>query len=266
MDDPSAAAEPAAPLRLADVGSEGVIIAGGGSAILLQLANPAIGHAVARHSDFVANPTRRLEHTLTYVYAITYGTPEQVAAVQDMVNRAHVPVRSEPDEPVAYDATDAALQLWVAATLWHTFVHMRVRLFGPMSERDLDSIYSDYSLIGTTLQVPAGAWPADRAAFALYWAAESAKLTVDDTVRQVAHDLLHSTTGPFWLRASMPLARLVTAGLLTPELREAYRMPWSPRLERRFERALSTMATVNSVLPRRVREWPRHYLLGRLGL
>ena len=55
--------------RLADVGAEAVLIAGGGCAILLQLANPAIGHAIARHSDFVTDPLRRLRNTLTYVYA-----------------------------------------------------------------------------------------------------------------------------------------------------------------------------------------------------
>lgn len=252
------------PLRLRDVGSEAVVIAGGGAAILTQLANPAIGHAVARHSDFVAHPTRRLKHTLTFVYAVIYGTPDQVAAVKAQVNRAHLPVRSTRDDAVRYDAADADLQLFVAATLWHTFVELRVRLVGALDEVDLDNVYRDYAVIGTSLQVAEGAWPIDRAAFATYWGTQSSRLAVDDTVREVAQNLLYPKTGPLWLRASMPLARLVTAGLLSAELREAYRMPWSPRRARRFERALDTIATVNRVLPRRVREWPRHHLLAEL--
>ncbi|MBC7723830.1 MAG: DUF2236 domain-containing protein [Burkholderiaceae bacterium] len=252
-------------MRLADVGAEAALIAGGGRAILLQLANPAIGHAVARHSDFVRHPLRRLQHTLTYVYALVYGTPAQVATVREMVNRTHERVRSEPGEMPAYDATDAGLQLWVAATLYDTAVTLRHRLVGPLPDADLDAIYADYAVVGTALQVPDGAWPRDRTAFAEYWEAQLAVLSVDETVRATGHDLLHPHTGPLWMRAAMPLARVVTAGLLPPALREAYGLAWSPARERRFALALDTIAALNRVLPRRAREWPKNYLLRELG-
>jgi uncharacterized protein (DUF2236 family) len=54
-------------LRLTDVAREGVLLAGGARAILLQLANPAVGRGVARHSDFASNPLQRLRNTLSYV-------------------------------------------------------------------------------------------------------------------------------------------------------------------------------------------------------
>lgn len=256
---------PSAPIRLVDVGAEAALIAGGGRAILLQLANPAIGHAVARHSDFAAHPLRRLQHTLTYVYALVYGTPEQVERVRTMVNRSHARVRSTAPESPSYNATDPGLQLWVAATLYDTAMTLRARLLGPLCEADLDAIYRDYAVIGTALQVPEGAWPVDRAAFATYWSAQLTQLSVDETVWRISHDLLHPRAAPWWLRAVMPLARLVTAGLLPPRLRDAYRLPWGPRRERRFRLALGTIAVVNRGLPKRARQWPRDYLLRGLG-
>ncbi len=237
-----------------------MLLAGGGRAILLQLANPAIGQAVADHSNFAADPLRRLRNTLTYVYALVFGTPAQIAAVTAMVNEAHAPVRS-----ATYDASDARLQLWVAATLYETATLIHERIFGPLGDDDADAVYREYATVGTALGMPASLWPADRAMFRSYWNEQLPRLIVDDTVRAVSRQLLHPTTGPLWMRASMPTARLATAGLLSPELREAYALPWSPRREQRYERLMRGTARIYPRLPRRLREWPKNHLLRKLG-
>ena len=41
---------------LADIGAEGILLAGAGRAILLQIADPRVGHGVADHSDFAQRP------------------------------------------------------------------------------------------------------------------------------------------------------------------------------------------------------------------
>lgn len=241
------------------MGDEAVLLGGGGRAILLQLANPAVGHAVAEHSSFASDPTRRLRHTLTFVYALVWGTPSQAAAVTAMVNRAHAPVRSE-----TYNAADPTLQLWVNATLYETAVTMHERIFGPLSDSDADAIYSDYSAIGVALQMPRDLWPADRAAFRRYWDTSVAALAVDDITRGVAHTLLHPPTAPLWLRAVMPLARLFTAGMLSPELRAAFGLPWSARRQRLYERMLRATALTYPHLPRGLRHWPKNHLLKQI--
>jgi uncharacterized protein (DUF2236 family) len=247
-------------VALKDIGAEGVLLAGGGRAVLLQLANPAIGHAVADHSGFAGNPVRRLRNTLTFVYAVVYGTPEQARSVTAMVNRAHVPVRSSE-----YDASDARLQLWVAATLYETAATVHERVFGPLSDADADAVYREYAIVGTALGMPLELWPPDRAAFLSYWTAEVTRLSVDDRVREVCAQLLHPRTGPLWMHAAMPLARILTAGLLSPELRNAYGLPWSDRRARRFRRILRATALIYPRLPVRLREWPKSYLLRALG-
>jgi uncharacterized protein (DUF2236 family) len=253
------------PRDLADVLAEGSIVAGGGRAILLQIANPAVGHGVSDHSDFAHSPVSRLRHTLAYVYALVYGTPAQAALVRDHVNRAHARVRSSADAPLPYDATDARLQLWVAATLYDNTVDLYGRLFAPLDETAKDTIYREYEVLGSTLQVPPGLWPADRAAFADYWRREVDGLRVDDTARAVARDLLHpSSAAPLWLRLAMPFGRLVTIGLLPAAVREQYGFAWDAPRARRFERALVVLRVANRVLPRRVRELPKTWLLARL--
>ncbi|GAA3865972.1 oxygenase MpaB family protein [Leifsonia kafniensis] len=252
-----------------DKAAEAILIAGGGRAILLQLANPAIGHGVAHHSDFTNRPLDRLHATLTYVYAVSCGTPEELRAVRRRVNRAHAPVRSAPTdadseasaEHPAYNAFTPELQLWVAATLYDSAVTVHNRVFGPLSDDEADGMYRDYAALGSELQVPQSLWPADRAAFADYWTDQLSRLRTDATTRNVATQLLHPRTGPFWLRAAMPVGRLLTAGFLPPELREAFELRWTRRDQKRFDRLMRVSSVVYPVLPRAIRHWPKnHYL------
>jgi uncharacterized protein (DUF2236 family) len=265
------AATDRSPLGIRDVAPESVLVLAGGRAILLQLANPAVGHGVARHSDFQTRPLNRLHGTLAYVYAVTCGTPTDRAATVRRVGRAHRPVHSVT-EPAAggpesatatprYNAFDPRLQLWVAATLYESATRMHDLVYGPLADADAESVYRDYGVLGTALQVPAGLWPADRAAFAAYWARESAVLTTDATTRGVARQLLYPRTAPFWLRLAMPLARLVTTGLLEPTERALFDLPWSPARQRRFAAVLGVVRRVYPRLPARLRQAPmRHYL------
>ena len=251
--------------RLADIGAEGILLAGAGRAILLQIANPAVGHGVAEHSHFTERPLDRLRGTLTYVYAIVYGTDGQVAAVRRRVNRAHGPVQRAPDETSkGYSAFDAESQLWVVATLYDTAVTVFERVYGPLDEETADLMYRDYAKLGTALQLPAELWPADRAAFRVYWNSRIESLNADDAAVRVAHGLLHPKGGPLWYRAVMPFARFLTAGLLPDHLRDGFGLPWSASHGRRFDFTMKCTAVVYPRLPQRIRHWFKNYCLGQL--
>ncbi|QYH35413.1 oxygenase MpaB family protein [Salinibacterium sp. M195] len=233
------------PLRIADVSADVALLAGGGAAILLQIAHPAVGLAVAEHSDFARRPLDRLNGTLTYLYVTVYGTPAEAAEVARRVGAAHRPVRAD-----SYDARDPQLQLWVAATLYDTAMRVRELVFGPMREVDAETLLSDYAVIATALGVPRSLWPADRAAFAAYWNESVASLSVTNASRGVAHRLLYPTAGPWWLRPAMPLVRVLTGGLLSEELREAYALAHHPKL---FDRIMWVTRAVYPRLPRWIR-------------
>lgn len=249
-------------LGIRQIAPESVLVLAGGRAILLQLANPAVGHGVARHSDFAARPLGRLSGTLAYVYAVTCGSPIQRAAAVRRVALAHRPVHgAQAATSPAYNAFDPELQLWVAATLYESATRMHDLVFGPLDDADAESVYRDYGVLGTALQVPAGMWPSDRAAFATYWHRATATLTTDATTRGVADQLLHPRRAPLWLRLAMPVARLVTTGLLDPAERALYALPWSAGRQRRFDLVLGVIRAVYPRLPAWLRHAPmRHYL------
>lgn len=276
--------------------TDAVLIAGAGRAILLQLANPPVGHGVAGHSDFVADPLKRLRHTLMYVYAVVSGTPEQREKVVRLVNHSHATVRSnlahpvlgpEPEsesesesEPelvgrtrsaptqtaqIGYDANDPGLQLWVAATLYQTTVQVTEIVEGrTLSRQRAAELYRDSQVIGTALHVPIELWPADPDAFAEYWNDMLPRLSVDATTLAVSRQLLYSRSGPWWMRTLMPIARLLTAGFLPESVRDDFELPWSRARYRRFRLMMHCVRVLHPLVPRRVREWPRTKLLEQL--
>lgn len=250
---------------LADIGAEAVLLAGAGRAVLLQIAHPAIGHAIAEHSNFSERPLDRLRGTMSYVYAVVYGTPGQVAAVRRVVNRAHARVRRRPDATSrGYNAFDAETQLWVVATLYDTMVTVHEKIYGPLDEASADVVYREYARLGTALQLPGTMWPADRAAFRKYWDRTLAGLEANEVARRVARDLLYPSAGPVVMRLVMPLVRLITAGLLPRRLRKDFRLPWNQRHRFCFERTIDLFARVYPLLPQRLRHWPKNYYLSQL--
>ena len=189
---------------------EGALLAGGARAILLQIAHPAVGRGVAEHSDFAARPLDRLRTTLTYVYCVTFGTPEEINAVAAAVTAAHRKVAG-----AGYRASDPELQLWVAATLYDTAVLVYEELFGRLDSGLAEKVYAQYAVLGTALQVPDGMWPADREAFGVYWKRMIDTLEVSDDARRVALELLSAELAPWPLEAD-DVAQPVPHGRLAP--------------------------------------------------
>ena len=245
---------------------EALCLAGGGRALLLQIAHPAVGRGVVEHSDFANRMMDRFHGTMTFIYAATFATPEEFDAVRRRVNRAHAPVRgaaASGGEP-AYSAFDPELQLWVAATLYATMVDLNERIFGPPSPTSREELYREATRWGGGLQLGPQDWPATEAEFRDYWDETVRRLRVTDATRAVAGQILHPRGVPLWLRAALPDARIVTAGLLPPSVRDQFRLSWGPSAERRFERRMRWAAAVYPRLPQSLRNRPRDVYLHRL--
>ena len=242
------------PTSAAGLAREAAILAGAGAAILLQVAHRPVGAGVAVHSRFTEDPMHRLRHTLAYVYAVTL--PEAAGARDAVVGRvraAHRPVHGVDDGGRPYDAADPDAQLWVAATLYWAGEQVRRRLWGALDADDAERLYREYAALATSLEVPEEAWPADRAAFTAYWDARVATLEVTDDARAVAVDLFSGRGVPAPLRAALPLARFVTAGMLPGRVRTGLGWPWSGRDSAREARLWALTRTLYRPLPAAVR-------------
>lgn len=231
---------------------DGALLFGGVVAILLQLGDPVVARGVAAHSAFATDPAGRLRRTLEYVYAVGLGPEDLERIARRGVDRAH---RSVPG------ARDAEHQLWVAATLHAVGVDTVARLVAPLDDATADAVHRAAGRLGTALQLPADAWPPDRAAFARYWASSLARLEVTPEARAVAQDLLHPRRAPWWLRATMPFVREVTAALAPAGIREPFGLETDPA---RHARALRRARLLVRFTPGPVRRLPSRLLLRSL--
>ncbi|MET8147189.1 oxygenase MpaB family protein [Actinoplanes sp. NPDC049668] len=238
------------------VAGEGLLLAGGGRATLLQIAHPGVAQGVYEHSTFAERPLDRLRATMSYVYGVLFGTRAEARAVSRAVHAMHTKVVG-----AGYQANDPDLQVWVNATLYDTAMVLYQRILGPLSAADAEACYAQYSVLATAIGCPERAWPADRAAFARYWRHTIDTIQVSDEAKEIAAALLYPRSLPAALRPAMPFNRFVTVGLLPAPVRAGYGYPWSARRQRRLDRGLALAAAVYPRLPGRLRQAPKDYYL-----
>lgn len=245
--------------------AEGIVLAGGGAALLLQLANPAVGIGVARHSSFATEPIRRLLGTLEFLTAQVFGDDADRAAAAAFVDAAHDRVRgSESSVGGAYSAHDPELQRWVAATLYVSALRVHARAFGPLEADTAAHLLRGFARVGTALRMPADAWPPDPASFGAYWTDAVRELRVLPEAAEVGRSLFAGVGLPAALSPALGLLRLVSLDLLPPRVRRGYTDRWG-RLDRfAVELWWALAVPVYRVLPSAVRQLPVRLLLRRI--
>jgi uncharacterized protein (DUF2236 family) len=253
-----------------DDGLMGMALLAGPANVIMELSRPGVGYGVlesrVESGRADRHPIKRARTTFTYLAVAIAGTDAQKAAFRRAVNGAHAQVYSTPESPVEYNAFDPELQLWVAACLYKGGVDFYRTFVGEMNEEDAERHYRDGMVLATTLQVPPEMWPADRAAFDKYWQESLDKVHIDDAVRgylyPIAAGRMPGVTLPGRLQrwADKP-GLLITTGFLPQRFREEMRLPWDAAKQRRFDRLIAVLRTVNKLMPRFVRQFPFNVLL-----
>ena len=251
----------------------GVALLAGPANVIMQLARPGVGYGVmesrVESGRVDRHPIKRARTTFTYLAVATRGSDAQKKAYRRAVNKSHAQVYSTPDSPVEYTAFDKGLQLWVAACLYKGAVDIYRIFVGEMDEETADRHYRDGMALGTTLQVPAEMWPADRAAFDRYWQESLEQVHIDDAVRQYLYPIAVSRLrglqlpGPLQ-RANERLALLITTGFLPQRFRDEMHLEWNPAKQRQFDRLMAAIRFANNLSPRFVRAFPFNVLLHEL--
>lgn len=253
-----------------DEGLMGVALLAGPANVIMQLAQPGVGYGVmesrVESGRVDLHPFKRARTTFTYLAVATNGSEAQKAAFRRAVNKAHAQVYSTPESPVSYNAFDPALQLWVGACLYKGGLDIYRMFIGELDGEDAERHYREGMALATTLQVPPKMWPADRAAFDRYWEESLAKVHIDDAVREYLYPIAANRIrgvklpGPIQ-RLSEGFALMITTGFLPQRFRDEMRLPWGATKQRRFDRLIAVLATVNRYLPRFIRQFPFNVLL-----
>lgn len=207
--------------------------------VIMQLANPAVGYAVARSTvesgRLDRHPVKRARTTASYLAVAMLGNADDRRRYRQAVNRQHAQVRSAPDSPVVYDAMSTDLQLWVAACLYAGWEDIYERVHGPLAGPQREVFYQQGKVLGTTLQMPAELWPANRDAFDEYWQQQVGRIEISDEVRDFLLGIAHFDYAPPWIKTRYgPVKYRRTVGYLPEPFRAALRVPWTDEDEEWF--------------------------------
>jgi uncharacterized protein (DUF2236 family) len=243
------------------IGQEGLLIATGGTATLLQTAHPKIAQGVYDHSNHVADPLGRLRRTVQWSYAVIFGSREEAERLSAIVVKMHERVAGP-----GYRAADPELQIWVQATLFAVAVDAYQAVFRREFTLDeLEDYYRQTKVFATILGCPAELPPATYTDFRGYYSKMLAELQITAESRAIADQVLHPRLPLGRLNEpGLAALRLITAGLMPAPIRAQYGWPWDASRARRYRLLMGSLAAVYPRLPQRIRTLPRDYYLGAL--
>ena len=232
---------------------EGILLLGGGRALLMQLAHPKVAQGVAEHSSFRKQRFARLLRTLRPTLAIVFGSREQAMHAAASINRVHQGVAGP-----GYSAQDRDLLLWVLATLIDTTLLTHELFVRPLDTEVAEEYYEQMKLLGSLLDLGLDDMPEDLAAFRIYLQEMLETLHVTPAARALAQEVFRAPAGPW---AVMWPLRHLTAGLLPPRLRDEFGLTWGPRRERALVAMGRASRLLLPVVPPTLRHPPFFLLL-----
>jgi uncharacterized protein (DUF2236 family) len=246
------------------VNAEPTVFAGGGRALLLQVAHPGVGAGVEQFSSYASDPWGRLFRTVDIMMKLSFGTPEVSARQQRILYAMHQRVKGTTDDGTQYSALDSDLQMWVWATLVDTALLIYERVRGRLSDAERAQFYEESKLVAYACGVPRGTCPDDWAAFSDYVEhVVVSDLRVTRSARAVATTAMTPPLpGPLAPATGLP-NRLVTVGTLPPTLREQYGFTWDSGQQRRLDLWFTALRLGSRITPTPVRHLPTEWTISR---
>lgn len=232
------------------VNSEIGIFAGGGRALLMQVAHPGVGAGVEQHSSYARDPWGRLFRTVDTMMKLSFGSPEQSERQQRLLERVHRRVTGATDDGAAYSAFDVDLQVWVWATLVDTALVIYERTRPRLSAAERERYYQESKLTAYGCGAPHGSCPETFDDFRSYIDKVVAEdLVVTRSARAVAEAAMHPPLpGPLGPASAVPL-QLITVGLLPQSLRAQYGYRWGALKQRQLDALFAAARLGTTALP-----------------
>ena len=246
------------------VNREGVLLVGGGAALVLQVAHPLVAAGVAEHSNYREDPWGRLYRTLDLTTKIVFGSTATAEEASARIKHVHGRVKGVTKEAggrypagTPYDARTPELLMWVHATLVATSLQVYTRYVGSLTIAEQRRYYDEQKLMGEKFGVPRDRQPDTFADFNDYYREMLASdhLAVTNALRDVTDATLRPEL-PFFARPLVEALTLATTGLLPERLRSELGLPWGPGRRRLFDASRVALSALIPVLPRMMREFP----------
>jgi uncharacterized protein (DUF2236 family) len=180
------------------------MLAGGISALLLQMLHPGALAGVWDHSDFRRDMPGRLRRTARFLSGTTYGSRHEADALVARVRAIHDRVHGTLPDGTPYSANDPDLLTWVHVAGTWSFLQSWLRYGDRLSAAERDRYFAETAVIARKLgarQVPASEGEAEA-----YFRRMRPHLRADARTRIVARALFDAPPPSATL---VPLRRLV---------------------------------------------------------
>jgi len=195
-------------------------------ALLVQALEPRAMAGVHQHSDYKGGPWARLDRTVRFILATTYGATPTAEAAVAAVRKIHERVHGvDPVTGLAYSASDPELLLWVHAAEVHSVVASYRRYAGRLSDADADRYVVEMARVAELLGLPAAMAPRSMSELREYlWSMEPA-LRVTPAAKEALRTIM-APPMPMPLRALWIVPVTATVAVLPRVARRAYGLPW----------------------------------------
>ena len=238
------------------------LLVGGITAVILELADPAVRTGVWNYSSFATDPMGRLRRTGLAAMVTVYGARSVAEPMIAGIVRMHALVTGETPSGEAFSANDVRLLSWVHATASYGFGAAYSRYVSPLSRPDFDRLYTE----GAPAARCYGALdiPTSETEWQALLLSMRGRLEPSDILMQFLRIMGDTPTFPTPLRWMQPMLVRAAIDLIPESLRGTLGLTTLPALTR-IEKRLVTLAGTaldRIVLP----ESPPSQSCRRLGL
>lgn len=236
------------------------LLGAGGYALALQVGHPTIAAGVREHSDYATNPWGRFFGTADFVALLLYGSPEQTTRASANLREMHKRIRGTDPDGTRYSALEPSAYAWVHATLAEGIIRGH-HVFGrEFTLKQKDEFWSEWLRLGSMMGIRDGDLPDTWRGFELYRDDMIDNVLVHSDVFDTLQGTASHATGgspfgwmpaPVWSLAGRPLGQYMSflaRGTMGANLREKFRMPWTPRNQRTFARIAAAHRAANPVV------------------
>jgi uncharacterized protein (DUF2236 family) len=230
---------------------ERLVLFSGVRALLMQACDPLAVVGFERHSVIFDDPQARLLRTDERMSRIYFGSEEEAERTGRIVRAMHRRVRGRTPadygpipKGTPYDASDPELGLWVLATLADSALVYYERIFGALEPAERERYWSEYRRVGELLGLPPDSMPATHADLKEYVQGRlsDGSLWISDERRERAVQMILEPPYSSWLRLAVTpvteTVKLISVGLLPPEIRRLFGFGWDPGREALLRSAL----------------------------
>lgn len=230
---------------------ERLVLFSGVRALLMQACDPLAVVGFQRHSIIFDDPQARLLRTDERMSRIYFGTVREAEETGRAVRAMHDRVKGKTPAaygPIAkgtpYAASDPELGLWVLATLADSALVYYERIFGSLAPEERERYWGEYRRVGELFGLPPDSMPATEPDLRRYVDGRLGddSLWISDERRDQAVAMILEPPYSGWLRTAVtPLTetvKLISVGLLPPQIRRLFGFSWDPAREALLRSAL----------------------------